>query len=107
MSKKLSEAEVRFRILQALELSPRLTIGMLQAFLTSRVPNNVRDTVLGIMAKEGRVRFESRVFHSFYGHTSVVKVVVSTKPQQTLSSADFSEVEKRELAALAANQAEV
>lgn len=98
MSKKLSEAEVRFRILQALELSPKLTIGMLQAFLTSRVPNNVRDVVLGLMAKEGRIRFESRVFHSFYGHTSVVKIIVATKPQVSVLNMNASEVEVRELA---------
>lgn len=84
MSNYTTEAEVRFRIMQALKLSPQLTIGMLQAFLTSRIPHNARDVTLSLLEKEGKVRFENRVFHSFRGHTSVARVVVLVEPHNAI-----------------------
>lgn len=82
----VTEAEVRFRIAQALELSPRMTIGMLQAFLTSRVSHNVRDVVLGLMVKEGSIRLEDRHFRSFRGHGSIARVVSLVDRKSTVSA---------------------
>jgi hypothetical protein len=73
---KVTELEVRYRIGQALELSPTITVGMLQAFLTSRIPHNVRDAILTVMEKEGKIKFETRVFRSIKGHSSTARVIV-------------------------------
>lgn len=73
--KKLSEDEVRFRIMEAFKLSPCMTVGMMQSFLTSRVPKNVRNTVLAKMVSEGSIEISEREFASFRGYGSRAKVL--------------------------------
>ncbi len=75
MSNKLTEQEIRFKIEQALSLAPRLTIGMLQSFLPSRVPYNARDVVLAKMQKEGLLRISTQTAANFKGRATTFRVV--------------------------------
>lgn len=69
------EDEARAKILQALTISPRLTFGMLQAHLSSRIKNSTRNAVLARMAGRGEVRIKELQLTSHRGKRSVVKVV--------------------------------
>lgn len=75
----MSEKEIRFKIEQALSLAPRLTVGMLQSFLTSRVPYNARDVVLGKMQQEGLITITTQSATNYNGRATSYRVVTSLR----------------------------
>lgn len=69
------EEEVRYLIDQAFTVTPRMTLGMLQSILTSRVTCAERDKILTKMVNEGIISTENVILTSFRGATSVHKVI--------------------------------
>ena len=72
---RIGEPEVRYKIEQALTVSPILTVGMLQAFLTSRIPNVAREVVLKKMVNEGLVEMYDKSFRSYSGQYSTARMI--------------------------------
>jgi hypothetical protein len=72
---KLTEVDVRYRIEQAFQLAPCMTIGMLSAFLNARVSPDIRTSVLEQLKREGKIVAENRTFRSRRGHTSTAIVL--------------------------------
>ena len=71
----VDEQEIRHKIEEALRISPKLTIAMLQAFLTSRISPSDRDEVLERMIQENKVRRETIVLRSMKGNSSSAIVI--------------------------------
>jgi hypothetical protein len=69
--------EIRYRIKQCLLLSGAVTMGMLQAFITNRVPLKARNMVLDAMQRDGEIAIETRTFVSITGRKSTAKVIVA------------------------------
>lgn len=78
---KASLAEVRHKIEEAFSLSPRMTVAMLQAFLTSRIEPHLRDQVLERLYAEGTLRKSTQMFHSYTGNSSTAVVIQKVDPQ--------------------------
>lgn len=72
---RIGEPEVRYKIEQALTVAPVLTVGMLQAFLTSRIPHAAREVVLKKMINEGLVEVYDKSFKSYSGQYSTARMV--------------------------------
>lgn len=75
-----SDVEIEYRITQALRISKRLTIAMLQAHLTSRVTNGARDAVLSRMAARGAISIKEMSLQSRRGRASTVRVIELNEP---------------------------
>lgn len=72
---RIGEPEVRYKIEQALTIAPVLTVGMLQAFLTSRISHSAREVVLKKMVSEGLVEMYDKSFRSYSGQYSTARMV--------------------------------
>lgn len=73
--RKITDTEVRYRIEQAFQLAPTMTVGMLKAYLNARIPLEIRTAVLEQLKKEGKIVAENRTLSSFKGMTSQVTVL--------------------------------
>jgi hypothetical protein len=67
--------EVRFKVETALRLMPRMTIGALQSFITSRTSGTLREAVLKQLEDEGIIRTFNQNVVSFKGYTSTVRMI--------------------------------
>lgn len=79
---KVTNTEVRYRIEQAFQIAPTMTVGMLKAYLNARVPIGLRTTVLEQLCREGKVVAENRIVRSYRGTTSQVTILKWSGPPQ-------------------------
>jgi hypothetical protein len=75
MKMAINENEVRYRIEQAFDIAPSMTVGMLKAYLNARVPIQMRTSVLEEMKAEGKIKVSNRVLRSYRGMTTQVTVL--------------------------------
>lgn len=75
MATEVTEGEVVFKIKQAFQIAPVMTVSMLNAFLNARVPIPLRTAVLKNMEKDGLIVSKKRIVRTFRGTTSYMTVL--------------------------------
>jgi hypothetical protein len=71
----ITDTEVRYRIEQAFEIAPSMTVGMLKAYLNARIPLSIRTSVLEQLKQEGKIVAENRTLYSYKGMTTQVTIL--------------------------------